>query len=165
MRTFDEVMKLGRYDAGLLASSSGGADREAGPAKVREETDEAAEETNASLRDPFFAAGHRGGSLEEELDGLPVFGVDDEEDDWQFSLPMDTLADLDTDRIGARLTDESSDRQRDVQGGPLTSEKTPEGRATLGDRRVSAFSSPTPSPDSLGKTDSRSLVCHALTTL
>ncbi|XP_046873791.1 zinc finger MYM-type protein 4 isoform X1 [Hypomesus transpacificus] len=149
MRTFDEVMKLGRYDAGLLASSSGGADREAGPAKVREETDEAAEETNASLRDPFFAAGHRGGSLEEELDGLPVFGVDDEEDDWQFSLPMDTLADLDTDRIGARLTDESSDRQRDVQGGPLTSEKTPEGRATLGDRRVSAFSSPTPSPDSL----------------
>ena len=153
-------MKLGRYDAGLSASSSsggGGGDREAGPAKGREERDEPpAEETNASLRDPFFVAGQRGGgSLEEELDGLPVFGVDDEEDDWQFSLPVDTLADLDTDRIGVRLADESSDRQRDVQGGLLTSGKAPEGRATQGDRRVS---SPTPSPDILGKTDSRSLV-------
>lgn len=45
------------------------------------------------------AGGASGGAaFDDALDGLPLYGAEDEEEDWHFALPMGTLEDVDVDK-------------------------------------------------------------------
>ncbi|XP_041710754.1 zinc finger MYM-type protein 4 [Coregonus clupeaformis] len=121
----------------------------------------------------FSLAGLGAVEPEEELDGVPVFGVDEEEEEWNIALPKMALGDVESDRESAGRPDtrhaetqdddqNSTDRFLDavslsnVRTASEEASQTAEDRLTMqGESHLST--NPSQSPSSENSLDERSL--------
>ncbi|XP_029900225.1 zinc finger MYM-type protein 4-like isoform X2 [Myripristis murdjan] len=68
------------------------------------------------------AGGASGGAaFDDALDGLPLYGAEDEEEDWHFALPMGTLEDVDVDKT-ARKNNNPEEGNTETPDDTFTSE-------------------------------------------
>lgn len=111
--------------------------------RQEEKTDEGAGESppprisspSAQRHSSFMATNEGGGSggaaFDDALDGIPSSGPEEDDEDWHFALPMDSLEDVDVSKTN-RKPNQSGEENRGIQSDPFTHEPEEEDREREG---------------------------------